>query len=177
MKKLNNKGFTLIEVLAVVVIIAVLGLIAIPSVLNTISTSIQASYDILVENITIGSKQLFEEIDFIGSTLYHYDLTGRIEDKKIEVFDNKITVNLQTLVSNGFLTGSNNPDKSGGNNNNKIITNPKTAEDIGVCEITITKIVDADFNTSYQINNNSTSNTNCPIDEEYEKALGKQEGE
>ena len=53
MKKLNNKGFTLIEILAAVSIVVILGLIATPSIINTINTSNNANYDILVKNNNI----------------------------------------------------------------------------------------------------------------------------
>lgn len=173
MKKINNKGFTLVEVLAVVAIIAILGIIAVPNVLNIINTSNESSYDILVKNITTASKQLYEEIDYIGNEIFHYNENGGLTTKITKNKDDQartkeeITVNLQTLVSNGFLTGNNNPDKNGNNKNNKIITNPKTKEDIGACEIIITKTVDNNQNTSYKIKNNSTSNINCPTDIEY----------
>lgn len=182
MKKLNNKGFTLIEIIAVVVIIGILGLIAIPNVLNTINKSKNANYDILVKDITIASIQLFEEIEYVGTELYHYDLDGRtndIIDINISLENNKvIETNIQTIVSNGFLTGINNPDKEGSNKNYKIITNPKTKEDIGECSITITKIVDKDnnYNTSYKIEDKTLSDK-CPTTQDYNKALNIQEGE
>lgn len=171
MKKINNKGFTLIEVLAVVVIIAVLGLIAIPNILNTINSSNEATYDIMVEDIAIASKQLFEEVDYMGNDIYEYDSNGKLGPVTI-LNNNTIVINLQTLVSNGLLTGSNNPDITGSNKNKKIITNPKTKEDIGDCSITITKEVDNanNYNTSYTITSNS-SNEKCPTDSEYEEVL------
>ena len=43
--KLNSKGFTLVELLAVIVIIAILGIIAIPGVMSNINDSRDASYD------------------------------------------------------------------------------------------------------------------------------------
>lgn len=176
MNKLSNKGFTLIEVLAALAIIAILGLVAIPNVLNSINKGNQTSYDILVEDITVAGKQLFEELEYIDTTLYHYDLTGR-RDTVIEITNNTITVNLQTLLSNGLITGSNNSNTNSINKNSKIITNPKTKEDIGACEITITKIVDtSNYNTSYQIKSNSSDN-NCPTTSEYNKALDIPEGE
>lgn len=171
MYKLNNKGFTLMEVLAVIVIIAILGMIAVPNVLNSINTSKQASYDVLVKDITIAGKQLIEEIDYAGTTIYHYDNNGK--GGVIHLSSNEVNITLQSLVSNGFLTGSNNPDKTGVNKNDKIIINPKDKEDIGDCEITITKTVDAsnNYNTSYELKNKSSSNNSCPTDEEYKKAL------
>ncbi|MBQ8681982.1 MAG: prepilin-type N-terminal cleavage/methylation domain-containing protein [Bacilli bacterium] len=171
MGKLNNRGFTLVEVLAVIAIIAILGLIAIPSVLSAINSSRQASYDILVEDIIIASKQLYEEVNFVGvnSDLLHYDTNGKTANVIIiDTSTKKIEVNLQTLVSNGFLGGTNNPDKSGTNKNSKIITNPKSEEDIGDCNIIITKEVNSDYNTSYIIASNS-SNSKCPTTEEYAK--------
>lgn len=169
MKKLNNKGFTLIEILAAVSIVVILGLIATPSIINTINTSNNANYDILVKNITIAGKQLFEEIEYTKPTIYKYTENGK-STTEISISSNTITVNLQTLVSNGFLIGSDNPNTSGSNKNHKIITNPKTKTDIGTCSIIITKTVDTNYNTNYEIKNNSTS-SNCPKDTEYTKAL------
>jgi len=170
MNNLNSRGFTLVEILAVVVIIGVIGLIAVPSVLETINTGTQASYDVLVEDIAIASKQLYEEIDYFDNKLYHYRKSSGKTDNYVTIENNVITVRLQTLVSNGLLTGINNPDKSGDNKNNKIITNPKTKKDIGDCQIIITKVVDEKFNTSYQIKNNSTSSS-CPTDDDYAKVM------
>lgn len=178
MKKLNNKGFTLIEVLAVVAIIAILGLIAVPSVLNTINTSKKAAYDILVDEIKVAGKQLFEETENMqgveGFAIYEYDRIGATPTeitiiKPAEENRNPyITINLQTLVGNGYLTGTNN-NEFASNNNSKIILNPKTKEDIGECSITITKIViGTNYKTSYKIES-LTEKEKCPTTEEYQK--------
>jgi len=186
MRRLDNKGFTLIEVLAVVVIIGIIGLISVPSVISIINTGKDSSYDILVKDITVAAIQLHEEVSFAGTSIYQYNndgntgniisiLTSEVISKKEKYYT--VDGNLQTLVSNGFLTGTNNQDKIN-NENEKIITNPKTKDDIGDCEITITKIVDTNnFNTSYEMINNSEGNTSCPTSDEYNKALNiKQEG-
>lgn len=180
MKGIDNKGFTLVEVLAVVIIIAVLGIIAIPSVIDTIGTGKESAYQILIKNVKTGSQQLFEEVSYGGVTLYHYDNTGktdagifignanRADEQKIT--RDQITVNLQTLVSNGFLTGTNNGNTGSGssNTNSKIITNPKTGSDIGACEIVIERIVNQNENskTTYEITSKSTD-TNCPTTDDY----------
>ena len=45
MKKRNNKGFTLVELLAVIVILAIIMIIAIPSVLATMSTARKKTFE------------------------------------------------------------------------------------------------------------------------------------
>ena len=173
---LNEKGFTLMELLAVIAIIAILGLIAVPSVLNTINTSKTSSYQILVENIYTASKSLYEEIEYVGNdNIKYYNAQGVIENE-ITITTNgdgskSITVNLQTLVNNGFLTGTTNPEPSlATNNNSKIITNPKSDQDIGECSITITRTKE-NGKVKYSIKNNSSANTDCPTDEEYEEGV------
>lgn len=176
-KVLNSKGFTLVEVLAVIVIITILGMIVIPSGLSIINSSNNTSYDILVKDITIAGIQLYEEIDYMNNTLYHYNADGNTDTRIIigkdlngnNVSTNSLEVNLQTLISNGLLTGNNNPNKSS-NKNNKIIINPITKKDIGECKIIIVKVIDENFNASYRVINNSTDNFNCPLDSEYEEA-------
>ena len=142
MKRINNKGFTLVEVIAVVVIIALLGMIAIPNVISTINKGKDTSYEILVNDIKIAAKQLYEEVDYVGVVLKKYNKDGETINE-IDIDSNSIKTNLQTLVSNGFLIGANNPDReNSGNKNYKIITNPRNGEDIGECKIIIEKIVD-----------------------------------
>lgn len=173
MKKINNKGFTLIEVLAVVVIIGLLGLIAIPSVISSINRSKESSFAILVKDIKTGSQQMFEEIENVGSTLYHYDSNGKTNDEIVRNYiignANKkyIIVNLQTLVSNGFLTGTNHvADEKNGNS--KVILSPIDSEDLGECKITITKTVDRsnNYKTTYSFTD-LTNNGICPTTEDY----------
>ena len=154
MNKLNNKGFTLVEVLAVIAIIAILGGIAIPNIMSTINSSKNKSEEILIENIKTGSQQLYEEVEFTGD-LYQYKEDGTITSEKIEINSNRIETNLQTLVSNGFLSDS------GKDEDKKIITNPKTGANIGGCQIKITKIVDANYKTTYTISKED-NNSDCP---------------
>jgi len=138
---MNNKGFTLVEVLAVVAIIAILGLIATPSILSMINTSKNSSYDIMVDNIRIAAEEAYEEIEYFDSKIYNYSILGK-DNTLVLLNENKITVDLQTLVGNGFLSGKNNDATDEENKNKKIIINPKTNNDIGNCEIEVTKKVD-----------------------------------
>lgn len=210
MRKLNSKGFTLIEVLATVVLIAILGLVAVPNVLNTINKSKENSYKILIDDIKIAGKQLFEELEFADSVLYHYNMdgekTGVISIEEItyddfldeingslvsfsehDVYEDsvvsmlvlsavqtkvtKINLNLQTLVNNGFLSGTNNSSDSE-NKNKKIILNPKDKTDIGVCQITIAKILSSSVSGDYRdveyvVYGQQQAGVSCPTTNEY----------
>lgn len=177
MKKLNNKGFTLIEVLAVIAIIAILGLIAVPGVLNSINNGKKSSYNIMISNIKTASQTLFEEVNYTNTELYQYNSNGIKSTTKVKtekVYNNKndssiaqIQTNLQTLVSNGYLKGTTKEE-----NNEKILLliNPINNENIGFCKITIRKITDSNLEekTTYEIISDNT-NSSCPQTLNYQK--------
>ena len=123
--KLNNKGFTLIEILAVIVIISVLGGIAVMGVLSSINNSKEKSYELFVSNVITASNQLYDEVNnsgIMGTKIYQYtfnctevlDSSGvstgvsDCSNGLVEINNGMIVTNLQTLVSNGFLDGINN---------------------------------------------------------------------
>lgn len=140
--KIDNKGFTLVEVLAVVVIIGILGGLTAKGVLSSINTGKEASYKLMINSIVTASQTLYEELEYGGSTIWEYSYSDnevkKEEDKKVEVNNKIINTNLQTLVSNGFLSGSSgftDEDESG----NKYLIDPKSKKNIGSCEIKITK--------------------------------------
>lgn len=174
---MNQKGFTLIEVLAVIAIIAILGIVSTPGILNAINNSKKASYNILLDNIKTAGINLFEEID-LGNSLYHYDMKGIHEDNNVANIVTKmldansqqyyIEVNLQTLISNGFLKGINNENKDV-NKNNSILLNPMTGEDIGECIIKITKKIESGtYKTTYEFEHiqGEDENKSCPKTED-----------
>lgn len=140
--KIDNKGFTLVEVLAVVVIIGILGGLTAKGVLSSINTGKEASYKLMINSIVTASQTLYEELEYGGSTIWRYEYNGKniIKGDKVTINTNTNTINtnLQTLVSNGFLSGSSgftDEDESG----NKYLIDPKSKKNIGSCEITITK--------------------------------------
>ena len=138
MRNLNNKGFTLVEVLAVIVIISIILGIAVPNVMTSVDTSKNSSEKILIENIKTAAQSLYEEVEYLGE----------VDGIKI-TNNNSITVSLQALVNNGFLKASNVKDHD--NEDNKLI-NPKTGKNIGNCEITIMKDVNInDYSVSYTV--------------------------
>lgn len=165
MKKLNNKGFTLIEVLAVIAIIAILGLIAVPGVLNSINNSKKSSYNIMISNIKTASQSLYEEVNYMNGKVYNYDNSGTKTATPLKITDSSITVNLQTLVSNGYLKGTTS-EKEG--EKILILTNPVDGKNIGSCQIEIKKETNITTGkVNYKIESKSTTNSSCPKTNEY----------
>lgn len=165
--KIDNKGFTLVEVLVVVVIIGILGGLTAKGVLSSINTGKEASYKLMINSIVTASQTLYEELEYGGSTIWRYEYNDKniIKGDKVTINNNNtITTNLQTLVSNGFLSGSSgftDEDESG----NKYLIDPKSKKNIGSCEITITKST-SNNTTIYKVESNVESNINttnmCP---------------
>lgn len=164
MKKLNNKGFTLIEVLAVIAIIAILGLIAVPGVLNSINNGKKSSYNIMISNIKTASQSLYEEVNYMNGKVYNYDDSGTKTATQVEITNSSITVNLQTLVSNGYLKGTTS-EKEG--EKILILTNPVDGKNIGSCQIEIKKETNQVGKVNYKIESKSTTNSSCPKTNEY----------
>ena len=166
MRRLDNKGFTLLEVLAVVVIVSLLVSFVVPNVISSINTSKTSSQKILVNNIKVASQQLFEEVEFNGnvsgerieSELLNYKSNGGNDGKifiTVSSSGNYIgNLNLQALINNGFLKGT-------GNGDTQSNVNAVTGEDIGDCKIKITKIISDDYDVSYKIDRVSTERK-CP---------------
>ena len=164
----NRNGFTLVELLAAIAIVAILGLVAVPNILNTLNNSKTATYNIMLKNIKGAGQELYEELEFVGSSLYDYDTNGNKKSLiSINKDTNSIAVSLQGLVSNGFLKGTNNSEDNLENKNTKVILEPKNKKDIGSCNITIQKIK-VNNKVCYEITDNS-NNDICPKTDEYEK--------
>ena len=69
MKKLNRKGFTLVELLAVIVILAIIMVITIPTVLNSMGGAKQEAFDTAVLTVQDYMKKQIE-----ACSLGNYDL-------------------------------------------------------------------------------------------------------
>lgn len=123
--KLNNKGFTLIEILAVVIILSIITAIMVPSVNYLIDKNKEDNYKQLEKNILNATKI------YLSDNRYNINLDYGIslcEDREVE--ENIASINENTfndsklpiriLVDNKALTTN-----SGGN-----IVNPKYKEKI-----------------------------------------------
>lgn len=89
--KLNNKGFSLIETIAVVVILAVLATIMIPSVSRVIASNKEKSYENLEQSIISSAKI------YISDNRYDISLEESCGQDKI--------VNIKKIANNDNLEG------------------------------------------------------------------------
>ena len=94
MKKLDNKGFTLVEVIAVVVILSVLSLLIVPSISGLLNRSKENSYSDLINSIKLSCVQ------YINDNRYNINI-GSCNNNGICDVSN---VSVSFLVENGYLT-------------------------------------------------------------------------
>lgn len=103
MRKLDNKGFTLVEVIAVVVILSVLSLLIVPSISNLLNMSKDNSYSDLINSIKLSCEQYINDNRY--SNTVNINCTS-CESKECE--QNKITI--KSLLDNGYLSPSGTDD-------------------------------------------------------------------
>lgn len=162
---MNKKGFTLIELLAVIVLIAIVSVIVVPSMLSTVNTTKDASYNMLVKNIVTASENYYQECEY-------GDLSDVSKYGACTINNNTIETTLETLANTGFLTVSD-IEKDENNKDKKVVKDPRTDEDLSNCIIIIKKNVEeiTDSNgientkVTYKIESNS--DIPCPKTEEY----------
>ena len=156
---MNRKGFTLIEVLAVVIIIGLLGVLIVPGLLNNINTAKEKSYNTLISNIVTGAQTYYEECEY-------GDLSNRNKYGDyactINTSEKTITITLGTLANTGLLKTSDTTIEN--NKEIKIVKDPKTDKEISDCKIQIKKQVNmTTYKVTYQITNIDTNNI-CPTE-------------
>ena len=163
---MNRKGFTLIELIAVIVMISLIMVIVVPNILDIVSESKETSYNTLVKNIVTSAKTYYEECEY-------GDLSNgtKYGSYACEINNNTITTTLGTLANTGMLTVS---DIDPNNKDKKVVLDPRdTTKDMSACQITITKVKSnikddngiTSNNVTYKVE--ASSGDNCPKTEEY----------
>ena len=102
-KNLNNKGFTLIEVLAVIVILSILMAIMVPSVGNIMKKNKEDNYQNLKDSI-ISAAKIYISDNRYQITVGNCDDSNKADIESINnvtLTDSKITI--QTLATAGNL--------------------------------------------------------------------------
>ena len=157
---MNKKGFTLIELLAVIVVLGVVLLLAMPSILDSINTSRDSSYKILIGNIKTAAETYYQECEY-----------GDLSDEsKYGVYactidNNTINTTIGALANTGILKVS--ADDSG----SLIVKDPRdTTKNLNSCKITITKKKEdkkdkngiTSSKVMYEVKAGKGSDSNCP---------------
>lgn len=115
MEKLNKKGFTLVELIATIVVLALVVSISAYAITNIINSAKEKNYDLLIKNIKDASETYYQECKYSNNSGITCD----------------DTVKLQDLVNYGYLKGN-------GTKDNKMeIINPKDNKNIGACSIAV----------------------------------------
>lgn len=153
MIKVNRRGFTLIEVLAVVVLIGIIAILIVPSLLGTVSTGKNTSYEIIIKNIVTSSKMYYEECEY-------GDLSDEAKygEYACKINDSKVTITLDALANTGFLDSTFDKEQ-----NKKVVIDPRNNNDISSCSITITKTKNEKGKVTYTVTT-SSSDDKCPTE-------------
>lgn len=126
MKKSNRKGFTLIELIAVVVILGVIALIAVPAVTYYLSGAQNDAYKIAEQNLADAAYNMFADCAGVG------DLEV-CSQYSVPDGGNYVTVPASVLIANGYLDPIADPARQGSycdeNNSFAIIMNDATETD------------------------------------------------
>ena len=121
MEKLNKKGFTLVELIATIVVLALVVSISAYAITNIINSAKEKNYELLIKNIKDASETYYQECK------YKYSNNSGITCND--------TVTLQELVNYGYLKGNGTEDNE--IDNKMKIVNPKNNKDIGECSIAV----------------------------------------
>lgn len=128
MKKMNKKGFTLVELLAVIVVLAIIMVIAVPSVLNTMNAARQSSFLLYAEKMIQSAQSKYQGDSLVNTMPQEYcynieTLTGNDTSTYkgfVHVTDAATTtpkyeiVMFDSTYSIGLVTDTTIGDKAGG---------------------------------------------------------------
>lgn len=122
---MDNRGFTLVELVAIIIVLATIFLVSFPSFLNTAKLDKEKEYQEMVNNLCIA-----------GETYIYSNLDDFPEIKNI---NSKINIQIEELISYGNV-------KSG-------ITNIKAEKVVDRDALIYTVLEDYSLDCEYKINN------------------------
>lgn len=115
---MNNKGFTLVELLATIVILALVLSIGSFSIITIIKNAKEKNYNSLIDNIKDASELYYQECKYANNSGIACNSNGNIT--------------LGELVRYGYLKGNNQAE-----DNTYTIVNPMNNNDISNCVIAV----------------------------------------
>ena len=146
---MNRKGFTLVELLATIVILAIVVGLGSYAIVGIINTAKEKNYSLLVTNIKDASEQYYQECRYSNAA---------ISNDMCTLNESGYVISLGQLVEYGFLKGNGTKE-----DDTYTIVNPKNDNNISDCMITVT------FNNGKVVITNDLGNTNsdCPSNSDY----------
>lgn len=139
----NNKGFTLIELIATIALLAIISTISVVSINHVITESKVSDCDSLLKNIEVATKDYFSDNRYNLSELSGYK---ELDD------ENKYSINAGVLISGKYLSGN--------------LVNPFTDKNIDNEDIIINVLLKEDYTVdSINIMNSSNIEIDCSMEE------------
>lgn len=123
---MNRKGFTLIELIATIVILGLVVAISGFTISSLITSSKEKNYDLLIKDIIHASELYYQECTYMAKTEEEKDNSGCVAST-----NGAYSIPISTLVNFGYLKDN------GEDANSKIIINPKTDDILTDCTILI----------------------------------------
>lgn len=146
MKKMNNKGFTLVELIAIVVLLALVMGIGAISVTKIINNAKEKDYQLLVENIKSAVELYYQECKYSNDMI--------IDCPSLN--SGWYYIYLEDLVDNGFIKGN-----AATSDDTMYLTNTMDGKDISRCRIKYRY-----YNWKIEIKY-ASGGSSCPTDDDY----------
>ncbi len=143
---MNRRGFTLVELLATLVILAIVMSLGAYSIISIINNSKDKNYDILISNIKDSAENYYQECRYANND-------GIVCTKD----GNAYTATLGDLVTYGYLKGNSKDDEK-----RYTIVNPKDNNSIASCTINVA------YNNGIVITAKNPTGS-CPTQADYNK--------
>ena len=146
----NNRGFTLVELLATLVVLSIIVSITGYTIITTINKSKEENYNVLVKNIVSAAESYYLECKYNNNTTSNGITCSN-------------TVTLGNLVRYGYLSSNKMIySETGAKVGEMGLINPKNDEDITSCRITISY-------SQGKVTITSLGGDNCPTTDEYSR--------
>lgn len=140
----NNKGFTLVELIATIVVLAIVAGIGTYSITSIIRKSKEENYELLKNNIRSAAETFYQECKYSNN-----------DSISCTSYDSGYKISLGNLVTYGYLKGNTKIKEDGEDKGKYTIENPLNNQSIANCEIIIKY-----ENGKVTVTNNSGNN--CP---------------
>lgn len=128
----NNKGFTLVELLAVIVILAILVTIAVPSTIGISNKLKENMFCKKIDSIEVAAKFYGEDRKSSFDQQYLCGYEDKEKTKPIQC--SSTTISVQALINSGDLKKDNNVC---GGDNSPCIVDPRDNSGLDAMELTI----------------------------------------